>query len=57
MMRISPISVVKKCFRTVEPNDPVPPVITKVLFLNASVILCMIDVPPLFRYLQLITFP
>ena len=35
------MSVVKKCFNTVEPNEPVPPVITKVLFLNASVI-CML---------------
>ena len=26
-MRISPISVVRKCLSTVEPNDPVPPVI------------------------------
>lgn len=33
------MSVVKKCFNTVEPKEPVPPVITKVLFLNASVML------------------
>ena len=39
------MSVVKKCFSTVEPKEPVPPVITKVLFLNASVI-CMILTPP-----------
>ena len=50
MMRISPISVVKKCLSTVEPKEPVPPVITKVLFLNACVIciLLYIFVPPLF---------
>lgn len=36
------MSVVIKCFKTVEPNEPVPPVITKVLFLNASLILFMV---------------
>ena len=36
------MSVVKKCFSTVEPKEPVPPVITKVLFLNASVILLVL---------------
>lgn len=36
------MSVVKKCFNTVEPKEPVPPVMTKVLFLNASVILFII---------------
>ena len=49
MMRISPISVVKKCFNTVEPKEPVPPVITKVLFLNSCVILLelfILDSPP-----------
>lgn len=40
------MSVVIKCFKTVEPNEPVPPVITKVLFLNASLILFMVIDPP-----------
>ena len=35
------MSVVKKCLRTVEPNEPVPPVMTKVLFLKDSVMVCM----------------
>ena len=31
-MRISPMSVSRKCFKTVWPNEPVPPVISKVAF-------------------------
>lgn len=49
-MRISPMSVVKKCFNTVEPKDPVPPVMTKVLFLNASVILFIIRLSSAFIF-------
>lgn len=33
------MSVVKKCLRTVEPKLPVPPVITNVFPMKASVIL------------------
>ena len=36
------MSVSRKCFKTVEPKEPVPPVIAKVLFLNASLILFMV---------------
>ena len=32
------MSDVKKCLRTVDPKEPVPPVMTNVLSLNASVI-------------------
>ena len=39
MIRISPISEVKKCFKTVEPKEPVPPVMTRVRSLNVSVML------------------
>lgn len=45
------MSVVKKCFKTVEPNEPVPPVITKVLFLNASVMLFIIRLSSLAYFL------
>ena len=48
MMRISPMSVVKKCFNTVEPKLPVPPVITSVFPLKASVILFITKLVPLF---------
>lgn len=33
-IRISPMSVSRKCFKTVWPKEPVPPVISRVLFLN-----------------------
>ena len=33
-MRISPMSVSRKCFRTVWPKEPVPPVIINVALLN-----------------------
>lgn len=36
-MRISPISVSKKCFKTVWPNDPVPPVIRRVELWNVDI--------------------
>ena len=39
--------LVRKCFNTVEPKEPVPPVITNILFLNASVIFCISVHPPL----------
>lgn len=38
MIRIDWMSVVKKCFKTIEPKLPVPPVITNVFPLKASVI-------------------
>lgn len=44
------MSVVKKCFKTVEPKEPVPPVITKVLFLNASLILLVLFMVSLLAY-------
>ena len=40
-MRIWPISVVRKCLRTVLPNEPVPPVIIRVALVNAD-----IKIPP-----------
>ena len=38
-MRISPMSVARKCFKTVWPNEPVPPVIMSVALVNADIIL------------------
>ena len=42
------MSVARKCLRTVEPKLPVPPVITRVLPLNASVILFILILAHLF---------
>lgn len=52
-MRISPISVVRKCLRTVEPKLPVPPVMTKVFPLKASVISIVLF--PLFPALYVVS--
>ena len=36
-MRISPMSVSRKCFKTVWPNEPVPPVISRVALVNKGI--------------------
>ena len=36
-MRISPISVSRKCFNTVWPKEPVPPVISRVALTNIGI--------------------
>ena len=38
-MRISPMSVLKKRFKTAFPKEPVPPVIISVLFANSDIFL------------------
>ena len=38
---------VRKCFKTVEPKEPVPPVMTRVLSLKTSMI-CIVSVSSLF---------
>lgn len=37
-MRISPMSVSRKCFKTVWPNEPVPPVISRVALVIADIL-------------------
>ena len=37
-MRISPMSVSRKCFKTVWPKEPVPPVISRVELWNADIL-------------------
>ena len=37
-MRISPMSVSRKCFKTVWPKEPVPPVISRVALVNADIL-------------------
>jgi len=38
-MRISFKSELRKCLSTVEPNEPVPPVIIRVALLNADIVI------------------
>ena len=37
-MRISPMSVSRKCFKTVWPKEPVPPVMNKILSLIENIL-------------------
>lgn len=42
-MRISPMSVSRKCFKTVWPNEPVPPVISRVALVNVDILKFLSD--------------